>query len=67
MDLDLCLVAFLIEMTIKVQNKSGKMLKDFLKAIDEEPEVVALRKEVEDFAGGFAMPGFDVNKIDYCF
>lgn len=56
-----------VEMTIKVQNKSGKMLKDFLKALEEEPEVLALKKEVEDFASTFDMPGFDVKQIDYCF
>ena len=48
---------------LKVQEASGKQLKDFLAAVEGHPEVAALREEVEAFAGGFAMPGFVIPSI----
>ncbi len=34
------------------------------RALESSQELVELRKRVEQFAGGFAMPGFDVTVLD---
>ena len=35
------------------------------RALDSDPRVPELKKKVEDFAGSFEMPGFDVKSIDH--
>ena len=35
------------------------------RALDVDPRVPELKKKVEDFAGSFEMPGFDVKSIDH--
>eukprot|EP00475_Leptophrys_vorax_P012762 TRINITY_DN19131_c0_g1_i2.p1 TRINITY_DN19131_c0_g1~~TRINITY_DN19131_c0_g1_i2.p1 ORF type:complete len:470 (+),score=44.11 TRINITY_DN19131_c0_g1_i2:188-1597(+) len=52
-----------VQICSKVQTEKGKLLRDFLKGLDENEELAALRKEVEEFATGFDMPGFDVSAI----
>lgn len=43
-----------------VQATSGKLFKDFDKALVGNADVAALREEVEAFASAFPMPGFEV-------
>ncbi len=35
------------------------------RALDVDPRVPELKKKVEEFAGSFEMPGFDVKAIDH--
>jgi glycine hydroxymethyltransferase len=46
-----------------IQEKHGKLLKDFSKAIAESPKIAEIKKEVQAFGGSFAMPGFEVGTI----
>ena len=46
-----------IVLALEIQQTSGKMLKDFKKALDGHEGVVALEAEVHEFARGFPMPG----------
>ena len=49
-----------LHLALDVQAKSGKKLADFNKALKEEENVaklLSLRKEVEEWAGNFPMPG----------
>jgi glycine hydroxymethyltransferase len=46
-----------IEITKRVQEKSGKKLEDFIKMIPEDEEVPKLAEEVKAFAKQFPMPG----------
>ena len=49
-----------IQLTLEIQNKSGKKLVDFLKCLETEEhkaKIGALRAEVEAWAGKFFMPG----------
>jgi len=49
-----------LEIALATQEKSGKKLLDFLKALDGDetkPKLAALRAEVEAWAGKFFMPG----------
>jgi len=50
-----------VQLALATQNKTGKKLVDFLKAVEEDKETVeklgALRSEVEAWAGKFFMPG----------
>ena len=42
-----------------MQASAGKQLKDFLRALEGNAELAALRADVEAFASAFPMPGFD--------
>jgi len=46
-----------VKIAIEVQNKVGKMLKDFTPALETSEEVKNLRRDVEEFAKNFPMPG----------
>jgi glycine hydroxymethyltransferase len=48
-----------VQIALVVQKSSGKLVKDFVVALDSNQEVKVLRKEVEAFATSFPMPGFD--------
>ncbi|KAI8999448.1 serine hydroxymethyltransferase [Gaertneriomyces semiglobifer] len=48
---------------IEVQKSTGKLIKDFVVALDSNDQVKALRAEVEQFARSFPMPGFDVTTV----
>ncbi|KAJ3122850.1 Serine hydroxymethyltransferase 2 [Nowakowskiella sp. JEL0407] len=52
-----------VKIAKRVQEKSGKMMKEFEKALVGDVEVETLRKEVEAFATTFPMPGFDPKSI----
>jgi len=48
------------QVCLTVQATSGKMLKDFAKAIDGSSVLLEIRARVEAFAESFPMPGFSV-------
>lgn len=52
------------KIALRIQAKTGKMLKDFVAEVAKDEEVKALQKEVETFARSFPMPGFDPSKIN---
>merc|ERR1719201_1660795 len=45
------------QIALKVQKEKGKKLNDFVDGLNENPDVVALRKDVESFALGYGYPG----------
>jgi len=45
------------QISLKVQQEKGKKLKDFEAGLETNPEVVALKAEVEAWASGFGYPG----------
>eukprot|EP01102_Stenamoeba_stenopodia_P005660 TRINITY_DN16404_c0_g1_i1.p1 TRINITY_DN16404_c0_g1~~TRINITY_DN16404_c0_g1_i1.p1 ORF type:complete len:469 (+),score=106.28 TRINITY_DN16404_c0_g1_i1:119-1525(+) len=47
------------QIAIKIQEKVGKLLKDFVPALESNEELKALREDVRAFAVKFPMPGFD--------
>ena len=51
------------DIALEVQGSAGKQLKDFVKALEGHPKVAALRADVEAFASGFPMPGFEAASI----
>eukprot|EP00188_Purpureofilum_apyrenoidigerum_P003046 Plantae.Rhodophyta-Purpureofilum_apyrenoidigerum.ctg30909.p1 GENE.Plantae.Rhodophyta-Purpureofilum_apyrenoidigerum.ctg30909~~Plantae.Rhodophyta-Purpureofilum_apyrenoidigerum.ctg30909.p1 ORF type:complete len:464 (+),score=92.45 Plantae.Rhodophyta-Purpureofilum_apyrenoidigerum.ctg30909:185-1576(+) len=54
-----------IQIGLAIQEASGKKLKDFEARLSGNTDLDALRKEVEEFASTFAMPGFDVKSMRY--
>lgn len=54
-----------VQVGLRIQEKSGKKLKDFEAALEGNAELAALKKEVEAFATQFNMPGFDVATMKY--
>ena len=52
-----CLIA------LSIQASSGKMLKDFVAALENEPKIAELKGRIEAFARSFPMPGFDPKLI----
>ncbi|KAI8912751.1 serine hydroxymethyltransferase [Gorgonomyces haynaldii] len=51
------------QLAVKIQASSGKLLKDFVAALEGNPEVLALREKVKKFAMSFPMPGFDPETV----
>lgn len=47
----------------RVQASTGKLLKDFAAALETSEAIADIRRRVEEFAGGFAMPGYDVSGL----
>merc|ERR1712216_561582 len=45
------------QIALKVQTEKGKKLKDFEAGLAENPDVVQLKKEVEEWISGFGYPG----------
>merc|ERR1712205_285977 len=45
------------QIALKVQTEKGKKLKDFEAGLGENPDVVQLKKEVEEWASSFGYPG----------
>ncbi|KAJ3425904.1 serine hydroxymethyltransferase [Anaeramoeba flamelloides] len=53
-----------IKISLKIQEKSGRKLRDFIKQLDKpNEELEELKKDVEEFASQFPMPGFDKNEV----
>jgi glycine hydroxymethyltransferase len=46
-----------VKIGIEIQKKTGKPLKNFIVGVKESEEIKTLRKEVEEFASNFPMPG----------
>ncbi|KAJ3042591.1 Serine hydroxymethyltransferase 4 [Rhizophlyctis rosea] len=47
------------QIALEVQKTSGKLIKDFVVALEGNEQVKQLKSEVEAFARSFPMPGFD--------
>jgi glycine hydroxymethyltransferase len=47
----------------EVQASSGKLLKDFLKALEGNEKLADIKARVEAFSSAFPMPGFDVSGL----
>lgn len=54
-----------IQITLKIQEKSGPKLKDFLPLLDNNDEIKDLGNRVHAFASKFPMPGFDPKDMKY--
>jgi glycine hydroxymethyltransferase len=54
-----------LQIALKVQDRSGPMLKDFVVALEGDAEAAALKKRVNEFAVKFPMPGFDPKEMKY--
>jgi glycine hydroxymethyltransferase len=54
-----------LEIALKIQEKSGPKLKDFVVLLNEDADVKALRQKVNAFATTFPMPGFDPAEMRY--
>lgn len=52
-----------MNIAIEVQAQTGKLFKDFQKALPGNEKIAALREEVEAFAAAFPMPGFDTSEL----
>eukprot|EP01147_Barroeca_monosierra_P010736 gene10736-2826_t len=48
-----------LKIAIEIQNEVGKPLKDFLPALENNPKLNQLHKDVSDFASQFPLPGGD--------
>lgn len=53
------------EIALKIQEKSGPKLADFLPLLKGNPDIEALEKKVNAFASSFPMPGFDPTTMKY--
>ncbi|RKO92644.1 serine hydroxymethyltransferase [Blyttiomyces helicus] len=51
------------QLAISIQATSGKLIKDFIVALDKSEEVKALKADVEKFARSFPMPGFNPDSV----
>ncbi len=54
-----------LSIALKIQEKSGPKLVDFVKLLDADEEIKGLRKRVNEFAASFPMPGFDPKEMKY--
>jgi len=50
---------------LKIQEKSGPKLKDFVAMLEDNEDILALRADVNKFATKFPMPGFDPTTMKY--
>lgn len=54
----------IVKISKKVQENSGKKLKEFQDGLEKSEDIKKLAKNVEEFASQFDIPGFDARKID---
>lgn len=54
-----------LEIALKLQEKSGPKLRDFVALLDGNEELAALKAEVNKFSTTFPMPGFDPSTMKY--
>lgn len=52
-----CFLKRTLDISVKIQEVKGKKLKDFEDGLDKNPEIVELRKDVEQWARQFGFPG----------
>jgi len=45
-----------IKIALKVQEKAGKLIKNFFPALEAEEDLKTLKKDVEDFVTKFPLP-----------
>jgi len=54
-----------LQIALEIQTHSGPKLTDFVNALHDNHKVQALRKQVNQFATSFPMPGFDPHQMKY--
>jgi len=54
-----------LKLALKLQERSGPKLKDFVALLEGNEEIAALRKDINVFASKFPMPGFDPKEMKY--
>jgi len=54
-----------LKIALKIQEKSGPKLKDFVALLDGNDDIEALKADVNKFATSFPMPGFDPSQMKY--
>jgi len=54
-----------LQISLKIQEKSGPKLKDFLPLLEGNEEINSLKSKVHEFATKFPMPGFDPSTMKY--
>mmetsp|Transcript_1544 Transcript_1544/g.2183 ORF Transcript_1544/g.2183 Transcript_1544/m.2183 type:complete len:476 (+) Transcript_1544:128-1555(+) len=54
-----------VQISLKIQEKAGLKLKDFLPLLVKNEEIEGLQKKVHEFATTFPMPGFDPATMKY--
>jgi len=54
-----------VQIALKIQETSGKTLKDFEAAVTTSEDVRQLRSKIQKFITQFPMPGFDVESMRY--
>merc|ERR1712176_148211 len=54
-----------LEASLKIQEKSGPKLKDFVALLDDDESIKSIRERVNKFATSFPMPGFDPKEMKY--
>jgi len=52
-----------LKIALKVQEKSGSKLEDFIPAFSKNDEAIALKKKVIEFASVFPIPGFEAKSV----
>jgi glycine hydroxymethyltransferase len=48
-----------INLSLNIQKKTGKNMKNFLDNLENNPEVELLEKEIIEFSSQFSVPGLD--------
>merc|ERR1712176_695016 len=54
-----------LQIALKLQEKSGPKLKDFVTLLEGDADLEALKTKINAFATGFPMPGFDPTQMKY--
>jgi len=54
-----------VQICLQIQQSRGKLMKDFVVGLENNNDIALLKAEVENFATGFPMPGFDVASMKY--
>ncbi|EJK72329.1 hypothetical protein THAOC_06150, partial [Thalassiosira oceanica] len=54
-----------LQIALKIQEKSGPKLVDFVKCLGGNEDIAELKKRVNEFAVKFPMPGFDPAEMKY--
>ena len=54
-----------LKLAVKLQDQSGPKLKDFVVLLENNAEIDAIKKKVNDFITKFPMPGFDPKEMKY--
>jgi len=54
-----------LQIALRIQERSGPKLAEFVKLLDGDKEIAALKSKVHQFARPFPMPGFDTKTMKY--